>query len=42
MDMTAASLCRDNNKPILVFSMADPDNIYRALMGEDVGTIVHS
>lgn len=40
MDTTAASLCMDNNLPILVFSLDDPDNIYRALVGENIGTIV--
>ncbi len=40
MDMTAASLCRDNKMPILVFSLADPDNIYRAVCGENIGTVV--
>lgn len=40
MDSTAASLCMDNDIPILVFSMEDPDNIYRAVMGDDIGTIV--
>lgn len=40
MDSTAAALCRDNNMPILVFSMKDPDNIVRALCGENIGTLV--
>lgn len=40
MDSTAASLCMDNNLPILVFSLEDPDNIVRAVSGEDIGTIV--
>lgn len=40
MDMTAASMCRDNNMPIMVFSIDDPDNILRAIKGEAVGTIV--
>lgn len=40
MDATAASLCRDNNIPILVFNLSDPHNIVRAVMGENVGTIV--
>lgn len=40
MDMTAASLCRDNKMPILVFNMKDPENIYRAVCGEKIGTIV--
>ena len=40
MDSTAASMCKDNNIPILVFSLADPDNIVSAVMGEEIGTIV--
>ena len=40
MDSTAISLCMDNKIPILVFSMDDPDNIVRAAMGENIGTIV--
>lgn len=40
MDSTAASMCRDNNLPILVFSLRDPDNIVRVLKGENIGTIV--
>ena len=40
MDSTAAAMCRDNNIPILVFSIEDPDNIYKAVCGENVGTVV--
>lgn len=40
MDSTAASLCRDNNLPILVFNLEDPQNIVRAIAGEPIGTIV--
>ena len=40
MDAAAASLCMDNNLPILVFSLDDSDNIVRAVSGEDIGTIV--
>ena len=40
MDSTAASLCRDNHMPILVFNLSDPDNIYRAILGEEIGTLV--
>lgn len=40
MDSTAAAMCQDNSIPIIVFSLEDPDNIYRACMGENVGTIV--
>ncbi len=41
MDGTAATLCRDNRLPILVFDLADPDNIARAVQGENVGTLVY-
>ena len=40
MDSTAASLCRDNNIPIHVFGLNEPDNIVRAVLGEKIGTIV--
>ena len=40
MDMTAASMCRDNKMPVMVFSMKDPDNILRAVKGENIGTVV--
>ncbi len=41
MDMPAAAMCNDNNIPILVFDLSDPENIIRALRGEKIGTIVH-
>ena len=40
MDSTAASMCRDNNIPILVFSIENPVNIYSAARGEIRGTLV--
>ena len=40
MDSTAATLCRDNGLPILVFDLGEPANIARALQGENVGTLV--
>ena len=40
MDATAASLCRDNGISILVFNLSDPQNIVRAVKGENVGTVV--
>lgn len=40
MDSTAASLCKDNNIPILVFSIDRPDNIVDAVCGLPVGTLV--
>jgi len=41
MDSTAISLCMDNDLPILVFSLLEPGNIKRAVLGEPVGTLVH-
>ncbi len=40
MDSTAASLCRDNGIEILVFNLEDPENIIRAVKGENIGTVV--
>lgn len=39
-DATSTSFSMDNHIPILVFALSDPMNIYRAIMGENVGTIV--
>lgn len=40
MDSTAATMCRDNKMKMLVFDLSRPDNIYDAVMGADIGTIV--
>ena len=40
MDMTAFTLCQENNVPILVFNMDTPGNLARLLKGEKIGTIV--
>lgn len=40
MDSTAAAICKDNNIPIIVFSLDNPDNIVAAVCGENVGTVV--
>ena len=42
MDSTASALCKDNDLPILVFSIDDPENIYRAVCGENIGTLVNN
>lgn len=42
MDSTAASMCRDNHMPILVFGLNDPENIVRAVKGEKIGTLVNN
>jgi len=40
MDSTATALCKDNNIPILVFGIAQPENMVKAVLGENVGTLV--
>ncbi|WP_026882304.1 UMP kinase [Clostridium akagii] len=40
MDSTATSLCMDNEIPILVFGLDDPENILKAVSGEKIGTLV--
>lgn len=42
MDSTAISLCMDNNMPILVLNLWDPEALKAALYGEQVGTLVTS
>jgi uridylate kinase len=41
MDGTSIALCRENNIPIRVFNLGSEDNLYRAGVGEQVGTLVH-
>ncbi|MCR4668202.1 MAG: UMP kinase [Clostridia bacterium] len=40
MDLTAATLCRDNNIAIHVFGISGEDNIMKAVCGEKIGTII--
>jgi uridylate kinase len=40
MDMTAFTLCMENNLPIVVFDMNTPGNLRRVVSGENVGTLV--
>lgn len=40
MDSTATSLSMDNHIPVILFGLDDPANIFRAVMGEKIGTIV--
>lgn len=42
MDMTAISLCQENELPILVFNMDKEDNLLSVINGEQVGTIVNN
>ncbi len=40
MDSTATALCKENELPIIVFSIEEPENIFRAVCGENIGTVV--
>ncbi|QQS36821.1 MAG: UMP kinase [Ignavibacteriales bacterium] len=40
MDMTAVSLCRENNLPMIVFNMDIPGNLIKLVSGENVGTVI--
>ena len=40
MDSTASSLCMDNDIPLIVFSIMEQGNIKKAVLGEEIGTIV--
>ena len=40
MDSTATSLAMDNHMPVIVFALKDPENIYRVVTGEEIGTYV--
>lgn len=41
MDLTAFTLCRENNMPIIVFDMNKPGNLLKVVQGENIGTLVH-
>lgn len=40
MDLTAFTLCQENDLPILVFDISDPGNLRRALEGDSIGTLI--
>ena len=40
MDSTATSLAMGNDIPVIVFALAEPENIVRVLQGEKLGTTV--
>jgi len=40
MDLTAVSLCQENNLPMIVFNMDAPGNLLRLVRGEEVGTLI--
>ena len=42
MDLTAFTLCKENDLPIIVFDMDTPGNLEKVLTGETIGTLVHN
>ena len=42
MDLTATTLCKENNLPIMVFNMDEVGNLQRVMSGENIGTLVYS
>lgn len=40
LDSTATAFCMDHHLPVLAFGLSDPENIYRAVMGEKLGTVI--
>jgi uridylate kinase len=42
MDLTATTMCKENNLPIVVFDMDTVGNLIRVLKGEPIGTLVHN
>ena len=40
MDSTATAMCKDNNIPLRVFAIAQPENIVKVVKGETIGTVV--
>ena len=41
MDLTATTMCKENNLPIIVFNMDKPGNLKKVINGENIGTIVY-
>lgn len=41
MDLTATTLCKENNLPVVVFDMDSYGNLKKVIEGEDIGTLVH-
>lgn len=42
MDLTATTMCKENNLPIIVFDMDTPGNLLKVIKGEKIGTLVHN
>ena len=42
MDLTAFTLCRENNMPVIVFDINKPDNLRHLMQGMEIGTLIHN
>ena len=42
MDLTAVSLCMENNLPIYIFNLMDKGSLKRAIQGGNIGTLIHN
>lgn len=42
MDLTASTMCKENNLPIIVFDMDTSGNLKKVILGEAIGTLVHN
>lgn len=42
MDLTATTMCKENNLPLIVFNMDVPGNLMKVIRGEKIGTLVHN
>ncbi len=42
MDLTAFTLCRENNMPVIVFDINKPDNLLHLMQGIEIGTLIHN
>ena len=42
MDLTATTMCKENNLPIIVFNMDTVGNLKKVIEGKEIGTLVHN
>lgn len=42
MDLTAFTMCKENNLPVLVFNMDEPGNLKKVISGEKIGTLIQN
>jgi uridylate kinase len=42
MDLTAFTMCQENNLPILVFDMNTPGNLKKVVEGAEIGSLIHN